>query len=114
MTQEMLYIYESHLAGYYCTLEEQECEVCEQCGDSDGFISSVEQPEVEGAITFLTILIERYSWHLALGRLENNTNYLKDLLDTLVEDAEQLYEDFKKLKLAAQQETEADCNSNGK
>ena len=39
MEDNFYYIYESHLDyGYYVSNEEEECEICEQCGDSDTLV----------------------------------------------------------------------------
>ena len=39
-----LYIYESHLGGFYCTNEKQDIEslYCEQCGDYDTYLGKAE------------------------------------------------------------------------
>lgn len=39
-----LYIYESHLGGFYCTNEKQNIEslYCEQCGDYDNYLGKAE------------------------------------------------------------------------
>lgn len=39
-----LYIYESHLGGFYCTNEKQDIEslYCEQCGDYDNYLGKAE------------------------------------------------------------------------
>lgn len=90
-----LYIYDSHLSGYYCTLEELEDTICETCWDSDFLIDRIERQEVLDSSSLLQVLIVNASENITHAVIENDTKYLNTLFSYLADEAKDMYESYK-------------------
>ncbi len=93
MKQEMLYIYESHMGGYYCTLEEQKDTRCDSCGDGDFLIDRIERQEIDEPSKILTVLITDLATDLAHSVL-NDPEYFTSKIDWLIDQANEMYVDY--------------------
>lgn len=63
-----MYIYESHLGGYYSTDErlDYECLYCDTCGDSDIFVGEYDEYDKKDVLRFVSDLGADYSGNYLL------------------------------------------------